>query len=433
MEYNSQFINLTKMIAKMRSFKEVGYSRLAKAMLAQAIMESGRGESTLAKEHKNFWGMKYREELKGLAKKEYVKVTSEASGGAYFCSFRTLEDAIVGYWRFMDRSPYKGWRAHAGSPESFLKFIGPIWCPPGYTDKYKKEHYGLTYDEYIIEKLFPEAQYLLNEYAYVPPEERATWFEQYRNPKGETVVVAADKEGKAVALLTSNDKRIISGFFDQFPNAHDVRIAPAGKQIPYLPGYTRGEPVVKREPVLIDPGHSEKHPGAKSQYNPSIQEENLNRMQADYLMKAWSQSAIIDPEVYDPEDDDLEEIGYRAKGKSAFISLHHNSAEGISRDAGVEVFVDKDKGSDVSFELATILSARIAAALGLRDRGAKRANLTVIDRAERVCDGPCVLVETNFINIAKNYEEQVEKSIKAAKVIAETVPEWFIKRAQKTS
>jgi len=97
------------------------------------------------------------------------------------------------------------------------------------------------------------------------------------------------------------------------------------------------------------------------------------------------------------------------------------------------VFVDKDKGSDVSFELATILSARIAAALGLRDRGAKRANLTVIDRAERVCDGPCVLVETNFINIAKNYEEQVEKSIKAAKVIAETVPEWFIKRAQKTS
>ena len=64
-------------------------------------------------------------------------VEFEAGDGAdFYCKFKSVEDFIEGYWRFIDRSPYEGWRNSTNTGIDFIRFIGPIYCPnPGYVDK----------------------------------------------------------------------------------------------------------------------------------------------------------------------------------------------------------------------------------------------------------------------------------------------------------
>ncbi len=149
---------------------DIEFPQLKTACLAQAILESGRGSTDLAKLHHNFHGMKWREEMKGIATSVYYSTNSEPTGGDNFCKFANPIDAVRGYWRFVERSPYKGWRNHVSSAKDFLAFIGPIWCPPGYTDTWKSQHGGLTYHEYIINNLYNEAQELIAEAAAEYPE-----------------------------------------------------------------------------------------------------------------------------------------------------------------------------------------------------------------------------------------------------------------------
>lgn len=134
---------------------------LAVACLAQAIAESGREDSDLAKEHNNHHGMKWRPEMKGIATPVTYATSSEPSGSAEFCKFATKEDAVRGYWSFLERAPYEGFRDHATTPEKFLAFVGPIWCPAGYTAAWKAQHQGLVYHEHIIQRFLAEARELL--------------------------------------------------------------------------------------------------------------------------------------------------------------------------------------------------------------------------------------------------------------------------------
>lgn len=145
---------------------EIEFPDLASACLAQAILESGRETTDLARLHNNHHGMKWRDEMRGFATPIYYPTNSEPTGGADFCKFASKVDAVRGYWRFLERSPYNGWRNHSQSPAEFLAFIGPIWCPSGYTNNWKGQHGGLNYHEYILEKLYPEAIELLKENHY---------------------------------------------------------------------------------------------------------------------------------------------------------------------------------------------------------------------------------------------------------------------------
>lgn len=97
--------------------------------LAQWILESGRGTSGLAIEHLNFAGLKWRSEMVGFA----TPVEFEAHDGRdFYCKFASLDAFIVGYWKFLSRSPYDGWEDRAAdSPEAFIRFIGPIYNPAG--------------------------------------------------------------------------------------------------------------------------------------------------------------------------------------------------------------------------------------------------------------------------------------------------------------
>jgi N-acetylmuramoyl-L-alanine amidase len=113
--------------------------------IAQWMHESGRGSSKLATDHNNFAGLKWRDEMEGFA----TPVTYQAHDGTdRYCKFKSVETFITGYWHFLERSPYRGWRDHAASGAEFMNFIGPNYTPTA--------GYGAA-----VEGLMPEAESLL--------------------------------------------------------------------------------------------------------------------------------------------------------------------------------------------------------------------------------------------------------------------------------
>lgn len=113
---------------------EIEFPRLKAVSLAQWIQEAGWNPSQLARRHNNFGGLKYRKELAGVA----TKVKYEAHDGVDdYCAFDSLENFIKGYWLFIDRTPYKGWRNNNADGEAFINFIAPIYTPgnKGYADR----------------------------------------------------------------------------------------------------------------------------------------------------------------------------------------------------------------------------------------------------------------------------------------------------------
>lgn len=107
------------------------------ASLAQWILESGRGESRLAKEALNFGGLKWRDEMRSIATPLTIKVPSEPVPVA-FCMFKSVEDFIRGYWVFIGRSPYKGW-SNCKDAFEFLEHIfeAGYAADPRYLEKVK--------------------------------------------------------------------------------------------------------------------------------------------------------------------------------------------------------------------------------------------------------------------------------------------------------
>lgn len=95
---------------------------LKEVTLAQWLLESARASSKLAVEAKNFSGLKWRGEMKGFATPILIKVPSE-SVPVEFCQFKDIDAFIVGYWKFLTRSPYKGLEAHTNTPENFIGFL----------------------------------------------------------------------------------------------------------------------------------------------------------------------------------------------------------------------------------------------------------------------------------------------------------------------
>jgi len=86
----------------------VEFEHLKVIQLAQAILESGRGGSDLFKLHGNPFGMKFRKEMRAIA--DHVSFTDSAGETDSYCKFDDLEEAVKGYWLFIDRPVYSGWR-----------------------------------------------------------------------------------------------------------------------------------------------------------------------------------------------------------------------------------------------------------------------------------------------------------------------------------
>jgi hypothetical protein len=122
-----QFIKVLKNTA-------IQYPQLKTAQLAQAIVESGRGKSELFLKHNNPYGLKWRTEMSAIAQ----STSYQAHDGLdSYCKFKTLLDAVKGYWLFIGREPYRGWEKYSSSPRDYLRFIVDAgYCPDnGYVSK----------------------------------------------------------------------------------------------------------------------------------------------------------------------------------------------------------------------------------------------------------------------------------------------------------
>lgn len=111
--------NWDRLVTAVRT-REVEAPALRPAMLAQCILESGRGTSRLALEHNNFTGLKYRPEMEGFA----TRISYQAHDGVDdYCAFASPEAFVPGYWKFISRSVYAGWQAHAQDPAGYIAFL----------------------------------------------------------------------------------------------------------------------------------------------------------------------------------------------------------------------------------------------------------------------------------------------------------------------
>lgn len=101
----------------------INWLHLKEASLAQWLYNSNRGTSKLAITANNFANLLYRDEMSGFANKISTKITPDEPTDLEYCQFSDVDKFIIGYWKFLTRSPYKGLESHTNSPETFLGFI----------------------------------------------------------------------------------------------------------------------------------------------------------------------------------------------------------------------------------------------------------------------------------------------------------------------
>jgi N-acetylmuramoyl-L-alanine amidase len=113
--------------------------------------------------------------------------------------------------------------------------------------------------------------------------------------------------------------------------------------------------------ILIDPGHSERRTGARGK-NSSVQEEDLNRYQAERLAVELALLGFA-ADIIDPLDDDLWAIGKAAQGYAAFVSLHLNAYNGKDHYTCAMVHQKYKSGASKSAQAASAWAKAISAAI----------------------------------------------------------------------
>lgn len=95
-------------------------------IIAQAILESGWGGSTLASKYNNFFGLKCGGSWKGksvnMATKEEYSVGTLTDIRANFRVYDTIEDGVKGYFEFISYSRYSNLKG-VTSPEEYCRLI----------------------------------------------------------------------------------------------------------------------------------------------------------------------------------------------------------------------------------------------------------------------------------------------------------------------
>jgi N-acetylmuramoyl-L-alanine amidase len=317
---------------------DIEYEHLKVAQLAQAIWESGRGNSDLFKLYKNPFGMKYRPEMASAATS--ISYTDSAGETDYYCKFDSYDKAVEGYWKFIERAPYQGWRNATQDAEQYLRYI-----------------------------VF--AGYLGGPHASVPADQRA------RDRKVKDEYVASLKK--------------------LFPEARRG-LAQAAKTLARL----KTSALVRGKGVYIDVGHGQKpqgyDPGAVHPAKPTT-EHALNIIAAGACAKAL-QDLNIPVRVDDSNVGNLD-AGRAAIGYDVFVSIHHNSLVETNPPTsaqGSEAFTHVSKGTANDIALATAAATAMAKELQIRDRGPKVGSLSVLEGARIAKVRAAILAELYFMH-----------------------------------
>lgn len=187
---------------------------LKEVTLAQWLLESGRGKSELAVNANNFAGLKWRiPDMKGFAEPLKIKVPSEPEE-VEFCKFTDIDAFIIGYWKFLTRTPYKGLEEYTNTPENFLGFLKA----KGYSSDPK-------YVSKVVD-LLPEAQKLLANAGGVTIPASVEQLQLIRVPK--EVELGQNFRVEGVAPLTDSGK-VLSIMIDDKFSVPSVAISQDGK------------------------------------------------------------------------------------------------------------------------------------------------------------------------------------------------------------
>lgn len=185
------------------------------AMVAQWILESDRGNSKLAREHNNFAGMKFRQELEGIADPRLIQVPSEPVP-VEFAYFKSPQDFVRGFYRFLDRDPYNGWR-NQPNPETYIRHVGPTWATdPSYVSK--------------VINLIPEANALIASVSVKVSADDPTWFEMFKTGASGAVLVGY-AGGKPLWYTQINKLSDVVNLTTLFGD-HNLEVAPKDKLVP---------------------------------------------------------------------------------------------------------------------------------------------------------------------------------------------------------
>lgn len=178
-----------------------------------------------------------------------------------------------------------------------------------------------------------------------------------------------------------------------------------------------------KKKIALDCGHGLKTPG--KQTPDGIKEWTLNDKVRDRvveLLKDYDVEFVFpdNNEGIVDEGNTARKKMYIAKGVDAAVSIHHNAYTGKWNNAtGVEVFTDRNETSK-DRQLAEAIYKRLVEYTGLRGRGIKEENWTVINQNSI----PAVLVEGGFMD--SNIDYKVITSTAGQDAYARAVAEGLI-------
>ena len=97
------------------------------ASLAQWIVESGRGQSELARRYQNYGGLKYRDRMANYATPVQYQGTDGTTTN--YCSFPSSQAFLVGYWQFIrSGDAYVRWQDFANDSEGYIHYIADSYA-----------------------------------------------------------------------------------------------------------------------------------------------------------------------------------------------------------------------------------------------------------------------------------------------------------------
>lgn len=265
-----------------------------------------------------------------------------------------------------------------------------------------------------------------------------SWLEFNLSERGEGALIGYNAANPLWILTTSNVEELITKLNEVKDTAKTWKVAPASKPIPRLENSGRDRvatpaisvPTSKKiKKILIDPGHSESVRGASGKSS-AVQEDVLNRFQAQCLKK-YVEALGFRCDIYDTQEDDLYDIGSRAKDYDLFISLHLNACDG--NEHYTCAMVHKKYAKIASTAFASKWAKAMAAACGYKifsgtegyPVGVMAASLGVLNAAENSGCPIAMLSELEFMDDETSSEPiktRIDKAMQAgAKLIAETL------------
>lgn len=181
--------------------------------------------------------------------------------------------------------------------------------------------------------------------------------------------------------------------------------------------------VLKGMPFFVGAGHSKSQAGAGGLPPDYPQEYEHNVIAAKIVKRRLEQvGAVVD--YWDPNPDQLVNLGKRAAGKKAAVYIHHNAFDKDGVDEGTSDHVHPDASSEC-IELGKLITKKICAAIKSHNRGVRKNMFTVLKHSFLAGCEQAHLPELYFIDDYGNKSVTVKRTTRAANALADALIEYF--------